>query len=156
MNFLLLFLLISSLFIFQRISSSPPDVLAGMQCVRCPAILVVVAMVLCSPGVSSQLEADQDQYQDQNQDLELELRHHRLLQRARGAGLLSQEWSKRAVEDLLAQMSLPEAQREAEVVSTATGGKMNLERSVDPPNNLPPRERKAGCKNFYWKGFTTC
>nr|pir somatostatin-25 - coho salmon [Oncorhynchus kisutch] len=25
--------------------------------------------------------------------------------------------------------------------------------SVD---NLPPRERKAGCKNFYWKGFTSC
>lgn len=69
-----------------------------------------------------------------------------------------QEWSKRAVEDLLAQMSLPEAdaQREAEVVSMETGGRMNLERSVDAPNNLPPRERKAGCKNFYWKGFTSC
>lgn len=69
-----------------------------------------------------------------------------------------QEWSKRAVEDLLAQMSLPEAdaQREAEVVSMATGGRMNLERSVDAPNNLPPRERKAGCKNFYWKGLTSC
>ncbi|XP_044210495.1 somatostatin-2-like [Thunnus albacares] len=124
-----------------------------MQCVRCPAILVLVALVL---GVSSQPDRDQDEYQ--NQDLELELRHHRLLQRARNAGLLSQEWSKRAVEDLLAQMSLPEAdaQREAEVVSMETGGKMNLERSVDPPNNLPPRERKAGCKNFYWKGFTSC
>ncbi|CAJ1066338.1 somatostatin 1.2 [Xyrichtys novacula] len=128
-----------------------------MQCVRCPTILVLVALVLCSPSVSSQLDGDQDQYQDQNQDLELELRHHRLLQRARSAGLLSQEWSKRAVEDLLAQMSLPEAEaeREAEVVSTA-GGKINLERSVDPPNNMPPRERKAGCKNFYWKGFTSC
>nr|P09876.2 RecName: Full=Somatostatin-2; AltName: Full=Somatostatin II; Contains: RecName: Full=[Tyr21,Gly24]-somatostatin-28; Contains: RecName: Full=[Tyr7,Gly10]-somatostatin-14; Flags: Precursor [Myoxocephalus scorpius] len=74
---------------------------------------------------------------------------------ARGAGLLSQDWS--AVEDLLAQMSLPEAdaQREAEVVSVATGGRLNLE-SVDPPNNIPLRERKAGCKNFYWKGFTSC
>ncbi|XP_071353391.1 somatostatin 1.2 [Trachinotus anak] len=127
-----------------------------MQYARCPAIFVLVVLVLCSPGVSSQPDRDQDQYQ--NQDLDLELRHHRLLQRARGAGLLSQEWSKRAVEDLLAQMSLPEAdaQREAEVVSTATGGRMNLERSVDAPNNLPPRERKAGCKNFYWKGFTSC
>ncbi|XP_068441579.1 somatostatin 1.2 [Clinocottus analis] len=123
-----------------------------MQCVRCPALLVLVALVL--PGVSSQPDRDQDRYQNQNQDLELELRPHRLLQRAR----LSQDWSKRAVEDLLAQMSLPEAdaQREAEVVSVATGGRLNLERSVDPPNNLPPRERKAGCKNFYWKGFTSC
>lgn len=62
------------------------------------------------------------------------------------------------MEDLLAQMSLPEAdaQREAEVVSVATGGRLNLERSIDPPNILPPRERKAGCKNFYWKGFTSC
>lgn len=72
--------------------------------------------------------------------------------------VICQEWSKRAVEDLLAQMSLPEAdaQREAEIVSMATGGRVNLERSVDPPNNLPARERKAGCKNFYWKGFTSC
>ncbi|KAK5868166.1 hypothetical protein PBY51_009205 [Eleginops maclovinus] len=129
-----------------------------MQCVRCPAVLVVVALVLCGPGVSSQADRERDQEQYQDQDLDLELRHHRLLQRARSAGLLSQDWSKRAVEELLAQMPLPanSAQREAEVVSMATGGKMNLERSVDPPNNLPPRERKAGCKNFYWKGFTSC
>uniref|UniRef100_A0A3Q3WCB1 Somatostatin-2 n=1 Tax=Mola mola TaxID=94237 RepID=A0A3Q3WCB1_MOLML len=125
---------------------------AGMQFVRCPVILALAALALCSPGVSSQLN------KDQNQDLDLELRHHRLLQRARSTGPMSQEWSKRAVEDLLAQMSLPEAdaQQEAEVVSMATGGRMNLERSVDAPNNLPPRERKAGCKNFYWKGFTSC
>ncbi|XP_029373932.1 somatostatin 1.2 [Echeneis naucrates] len=127
-----------------------------MPCVRCPAIFVLVVLVLCTPRVSSQHNRDQDQYL--NQDLNLELRHQRLLQRARSAGLLSQEWSKRAVEDLLTQMSLPDAdaQREAEVVSMATGGRMNLERSVDTPNNLPPRERKAGCKNFYWKGFTSC
>nr|P21780.1 RecName: Full=Somatostatin-2; AltName: Full=Somatostatin II; Contains: RecName: Full=[Tyr21,Gly24]-somatostatin-28; Contains: RecName: Full=[Tyr7,Gly10]-somatostatin-14; Flags: Precursor [Platichthys flesus] len=72
------------------------------------------------------------------------------------AGLLTQEWS--AVEDLLAQMSLPEAdaQRDAEMVSTATGGGRMNQESIEPPNNLPPRERKAGCKNFYWKGFTSC
>lgn len=72
--------------------------------------------------------------------------------------LFFQEWSKRAVEDLLAQMSLPEAdaQQEGEVVSMATGGRMNLERSVDASNNLTPRERRPGCKNFYWKGLTSC
>uniref|UniRef100_A0A1A8NEL8 Somatostatin-2 n=1 Tax=Nothobranchius pienaari TaxID=704102 RepID=A0A1A8NEL8_9TELE len=122
---------------------------------RCPTILVLTTLALCCLGVSSQAERDRDQYQ--NQDLDLELRHHRLLQRAKSAGLLSQEWNKRAVEDLLAQMSRPdlEAQR-SDIVSIATEGRMNLERSVDPPNNLPPRERKAGCKNFYWKGFTSC
>lgn len=62
-----------------------PCVWTGMQCVRCPAILALAAFVLCSP-VSSQLNRDQDQ----NQDLDLELRHHRMLQRARGVGLLSQ------------------------------------------------------------------
>ncbi|XP_034720604.1 somatostatin-2 [Etheostoma cragini] len=127
-----------------------------MQYIRCPAILLLVALALCGPGVSTQPDRDQDQNQDQ--DLELELIHHRLLQRARSAGLLSQEWSKRALEDLLAQMGLPEAGalRDAEVVSMETGGKVNLERSAENPNNLPPRERKAGCKNFYWKGFTSC
>eukprot|EP00064_Thunnus_orientalis_P009041 superscaffoldBa00001120_g9064 len=68
-----------------RSSFSPSNIPADMQCVRCPAILVLVALVL---GVSSQPDRDQDEYQ--NQDLELELRHHRLLQRARNAGLLSQ------------------------------------------------------------------
>ncbi|KAI4787397.1 hypothetical protein KUCAC02_036492 [Chaenocephalus aceratus] len=131
-----------------------------MQCVRVPAILVVLALVLFGPGVSSEADRnqDQDQYQNQDLDLDLELRHHRLLQRARSAGLLSQDWSKRAVEDLLAQMSLPPntAQHDAEVVSMATGEKTNLERSINSPNSLPPRERKAGCKNFYWKGLTSC
>lgn len=62
------------------------------------------------------------------------------------------------MEDLIAQISMPEGtgQRDTEVVSMATGGRMNLERSVDTTNNLSPRERKAGCKNFYWKGFTSC
>ncbi|XP_041851061.1 somatostatin 1.2 [Melanotaenia boesemani] len=126
-----------------------------MHHARCPVFLMLAALALCSLGVSSQPDRDQDQYQ--NQDLDLELLHHRLLQRARSAGLLSQEWSKRAVEDLLAQMSLPEAEarRQDEVVSMATSGRMNLERSVDSKNS-EPRERKAGCKNFYWKGFTSC
>lgn len=51
---------------------------------------------------------------------------------------------------MLARMPDPEAEaeREAEV------GRNNLERSVDA--NVPPRNRKDGCKNFYWKGFTSC
>ncbi|XP_028321103.1 somatostatin 1.2 [Gouania willdenowi] len=132
-----------------------------MQRTRSPTLLVLLMLVLCSHSGSSQPDRDQDLDQDLNQNLNLdlnrELRQHRLLQRARSAALLSQDWSKQAVEDLLAQMSLPETRRDAEPVSTVTGGKTNLERSVDPnQNNVPPRERKAGCKNFYWKGFTSC
>lgn len=59
-----------------------------MQRTRCPVILVLAALALCSLGVSSQADREEDQYQ--NQDLDLELRRHRLLQRARSAGLLSQ------------------------------------------------------------------
>lgn len=60
------------------------------------------------------------------------------------------------MEDLLAQMSVPEAdaQREEDVVSMATGSRMNLERSVD--TNIGPPQRKVGCKNVYWKSYTSC
>uniref|UniRef100_A0A8C5CW26 Somatostatin-2 n=1 Tax=Gadus morhua TaxID=8049 RepID=A0A8C5CW26_GADMO len=69
------------------------------------------------------------------------------------------EWSKRALEDLLSQLTLPEgdSQQEAEVVSMVTGGAgTELERSVDNTPETLQRGRKAGCKNFYWKGFTVC
>lgn len=59
-----------------------------MQHARGPAFVVLAALALSSLGVSSQSDRDQDQFQ--NHDLDLELRHHRLLQRARSAGLLSQ------------------------------------------------------------------
>ncbi|PWA19340.1 hypothetical protein CCH79_00018344, partial [Gambusia affinis] len=126
-----------------------------MHHARCPAILVLAALAALSLGVSSQADRDQDPYQNQNLDLDLELRHHRLLQRARSAGLLSQDWSKRAVEDLLAQMSRSEVEAQQdgpEAASRGTGSRLNLERSVE----TTARERKAGCKNFYWKGLTSC
>lgn len=65
-----------------------------------------------------------------------------------------QEWGKRAVEELLARMAPAggQSRRAGHLLSA----RMTAERSAEPPNNLPPRERKAGCKNFYWKGFTSC
>ncbi|XP_056140016.1 somatostatin 1.2 [Lampris incognitus] len=129
-------------------------------CCSSGLVLSALALILFSSGAECQPNRDQNH----NVDLDLELRHHRLLQRTRNADLMTQEWSKRAVEELLSQLSLPEGdtQREAEVISMGAGEapedslRMELERSVDPPYNLPPRERKAGCKNFYWKGFTSC
>lgn len=32
--------------------------------------------------------------------------------------------------------------------------RLELERAAGP--QLAPRERKAGCKNFFWKTFTSC
>ncbi|XP_043975770.1 somatostatin 1.2 [Gambusia affinis] len=149
----------------SRTSSSEPEPAPGpagetrpepsMHHARCPTILVLAALAALSLGVSSQADRDQDPYQNQNLDLDLELRHHRLLQRARSAGLLSQDWSKRAVEDLLAQMSRSEVEAQQdgpEAASRGTGSRLNLERSVE----TTARERKAGCKNFYWKGLTSC
>ncbi|XP_041729207.1 somatostatin-2 [Coregonus clupeaformis] len=113
--------------------------------IHCALALLGLALAICSQGAASQ--PDQD------------LRSRRLLQRARAAAMATQEWSKQVVEDILSQLSLPEVEAQESEVSTA-GAKedlgVELERSVDNPNNLPPRERKAGCKNFYWKGFTSC
>ncbi|XP_040039627.1 somatostatin 1, tandem duplicate 1 [Gasterosteus aculeatus] len=33
---------------------------------------------------------------------------------------------------------------------------LDLERAADAGPLLGPRERKAGCKNFFWKTFTSC
>uniref|UniRef100_A0A7M4F3J9 Somatostatin n=1 Tax=Crocodylus porosus TaxID=8502 RepID=A0A7M4F3J9_CROPO len=34
--------------------------------------------------------------------------------------------------------------------------RLELERSANSNPALAPRERKAGCKNFFWKTFTSC
>ncbi|XP_074535965.1 somatostatin 1, tandem duplicate 1 [Halichoeres trimaculatus] len=34
--------------------------------------------------------------------------------------------------------------------------RMDLERAAGSGPLLAPRERKAGCKNFFWKTFTSC
>ncbi|RVE65302.1 hypothetical protein OJAV_G00134640 [Oryzias javanicus] len=105
---------------------------SSMQHARGAVFVVLAALALSSVGVSSQSDRDQDQFQ--NQDLDLELRHHRLLQRARSAGLLSQDWSKRAIENMLARMSDPEAEpeREAEMAAKTSTGKASL------PADAPP------------------
>ncbi|XP_061638269.1 somatostatin 1.2 isoform X2 [Phyllopteryx taeniolatus] len=114
---------------------------------------LVTCLLVCSLAVSSQPDRQQDL--DLDLDRELELRHLKMPhQLGHGQRDLLQDWTKRAVEDLLARLSPPEA--EIRQPSDLASARMDGERSVDPPNNGPPRERKAGCKNFYWKGFTSC
>ncbi|XP_060744260.1 somatostatin 1.2 isoform X2 [Tachysurus vachellii] len=104
---------------------------------RCCLTLLGLSLVLCGKGVSSQPDLD--------------LRHRRLLQRVYDLGL--------SVQDILSQLTLPESEFQESDISTM-GTKQDLtvelERPAEDPNILPPRERKAGCKNFYWKGFTSC
>lgn len=34
--------------------------------------------------------------------------------------------------------------------------RLELQRSANSNPAMAPRERKAGCKNFFWKTFTSC
>ncbi|KAI5625476.1 somatostatin-2 [Silurus asotus] len=112
---------------------------------QCCLTLLGLSVVLCGAGVSSQSDP--------------ELRNRRLLQRVHALGLAAQEWTKNDLKEILSQLTLPESEFQEGDIS-ALGTKQDLtvgfERSAEDPNNLPPRERKAGCKNFYWKGFTSC
>ncbi|XP_020796224.2 somatostatin-2-like [Boleophthalmus pectinirostris] len=98
-------------------------------------------LVLTLSSEANQSPVPLDLGQDLEQELDMELTRHKLLQ----------SLSQRAAEDLLlAQITVPEAN----VLPEGPAGHVNLQRSVE--TSLPPRERKAGCKNFYWKGLTSC
>ncbi|XP_051935098.1 somatostatin-2-like [Hippocampus zosterae] len=121
---------------------------------RCP-LAFVLCLLACSPAVSSQPDARRDLDWDRDPQPELDTRAHRAPQEAaRGAGDPSQEWGERALEELLARMAPAEGQSRG--AGRLPSARATAERSAEPPNELPPRERKAGCKNFYWKGFTSC
>ncbi|XP_033885506.1 somatostatin-1-like [Acipenser ruthenus] len=80
----------------------------------------------------------------------------RLRQRNGATGIGAQESPKYSLDDLLLQLAQPER----DVLEYDEQGEARLERSQefenDPSMGLPPRERKAGCRNFYWKTFTSC
>ncbi|XP_076137864.1 somatostatin-2-like [Alosa pseudoharengus] len=119
--------------------------------IPCSLALLALALVLCAHSAASQ--------PDQNRDL----RHRRLLQRARAAAAMAtqREWSKRAMEDLLSHVSLPEetVPEESEVSIAELKGDVDMDVDMDvelerlaEPKYLPPRARRADC--FYWKSFT--
>ncbi|XP_038673132.1 somatostatin-1A-like [Scyliorhinus canicula] len=84
-------------------------------------------------------------------------RYREILQRAMaatGSGGKA-ELTKYSLAQLLSE--LENAENEA-LETDAMGGRNEVrlepERSINP--NLANRERKAGCKNFFWKTFTSC
>ncbi|XP_016407473.1 somatostatin-2-like [Sinocyclocheilus rhinocerous] len=114
---------------------------------QCYLALLGLSLMLCGRSANSQLEPD------------LDFRHRRLMQRARAIGEATQDWTKKDVEEFLSLLSMPEMEMRETDVSTAGENKdlrVELERSAESSNHLQARERKAGCKNFYWKGFTSC
>uniref|UniRef100_A0A1A7WMM8 Somatostatin 1, tandem duplicate 1 n=1 Tax=Iconisemion striatum TaxID=60296 RepID=A0A1A7WMM8_9TELE len=52
--------------------------------------------------------------------------------------------------EVLEEDSLPLSEAEPEDI------RLDLERAAGSGPLLAPRERKAGCKNFFWKTFTSC
>ncbi|XP_077579519.1 somatostatin-2-like [Stigmatopora nigra] len=109
---------------------------------RSSLLALALASLLCGPAFSSRAAADPRRAAQPDPRPEARPEPSSL------GGPPSQEWRERALEDFLAGALASDGR-------PAWAG-ADLERSAETPNNLPPRERKAGCKNFYWKGFTSC
>ena len=69
-----------------------------------------------------------------------------------------QELARLTLAELLSELAQAENEAlESEDMSRGAEGedvRYELERSAG--SMLAPRERKAGCKNFFWKTFTSC
>ncbi|MBN3320517.1 SMS protein, partial [Atractosteus spatula] len=88
-----------------------------------------------------------------------DLRFRRFLQKAKAAGLNTQDSSKYALEDLISQLVQSDSEaleNEMSVLDENSDAGLELERSADMGKVIPPRERKAGCRNYYWKTITSC
>ncbi|XP_056329787.1 somatostatin 1, tandem duplicate 1 [Danio aesculapii] len=81
-----------------------------------------------------------------------------LLQRSLLNPAGKQELARYTLADLLSDLVQAENEAlEPEDLSRAAEKddvRLELERAAGPM--LAPRERKAGCKNFFWKTFTSC
>ncbi|KAK5868167.1 hypothetical protein PBY51_009206 [Eleginops maclovinus] len=74
---------------------------------------------------------------------------------------LKQELSRASLAELLLSDLLQENEALEEDGFPAAAGepenvRVDLERDAAAGPLLSPRERKAGCKNFFWKTFTSC
>ncbi|KAJ8346928.1 hypothetical protein SKAU_G00283290 [Synaphobranchus kaupii] len=87
-----------------------------------------------------------------------DLRFRQFLQRSFVAPASKQDLDRYAVAELLAELmqSENEALESEELTRRAMQDepRFQLERGTNV--FLAPRERKAGCKNFFWKTFTSC
>ncbi|XP_048836081.1 somatostatin 1, tandem duplicate 1 [Brienomyrus brachyistius] len=87
-----------------------------------------------------------------------DLKLRQLLQRSLLAPASKQDLARHALEELLAEVVRVENEAlEPDDLSRGADQEelhLELERAAGPA--LAPRERKAGCKNFFWKTFTSC
>ncbi|XP_066565848.1 somatostatin-1-like [Amia ocellicauda] len=85
-----------------------------------------------------------------------DLRLRKFLQRARAAGIAPQDAARYAMEEFVSELAQPDNEVLENEISTGDEKdkvRLELERSTGG-NELPPRERKAGC--FFWKTISTC
>ncbi|XP_077204140.1 somatostatin [Paroedura picta] len=87
-------------------------------------------------------------------------RLRQFLQKSLAAAAGKQELAKYFLAELLSEPNQAENEAlEADDVSRGADQdevRLELERSANLNPALAPRERKAGCKNFFWKTFTSC
>ncbi|XP_010222689.1 PREDICTED: somatostatin-like [Tinamus guttatus] len=87
-------------------------------------------------------------------------RLRQFLQKSLAAAAGKQELAKYFLAELLSEPSQTENEAlESEDLSRGAEQdevRLELERSANSNPALAPRERKAGCKNFFWKTFTSC
>nr|AAK97070.2 preprosomatostatin [Chitala chitala] len=87
-----------------------------------------------------------------------DLKLRQLLQRSIIAPASKQELARYTLAELLSELAQVENEAlESDDLSRGADQeevRLELERAAGPP--LAPRERKAGCKNFFWKTFTSC
>ncbi|XP_043851193.1 somatostatin [Dromiciops gliroides] len=87
-------------------------------------------------------------------------RLRQFLQKSLAAAAGKQELAKYFLAELLAEPSQTENEAlEPEDLSNDPEQdemRMELQRSANSNPAMAPRERKAGCKNFFWKTFTSC
>ncbi|NP_001187259.1 somatostatin-1 precursor [Ictalurus punctatus] len=109
--------------------------------IQCALALLAVALSVCSvSGAPSDAKLRQ------------------FLQRSILAPSVKQELTRYTLAELLAELAQAENEvLDSDEVSRAAeseGARLEMERAAGPM--LAPRERKAGCKNFFWKTFTSC
>ncbi|KAL4648492.1 somatostatin-1A-like [Arapaima gigas] len=87
-----------------------------------------------------------------------DLKLRQLLQRSLLAPAIKQDPARFTLAELLSELAQVDNEAlEPDELSRAADQeevRLELERSAGPV--LAPRERKAGCKNFFWKTFTSC
>ncbi|KAG9338507.1 hypothetical protein JZ751_025742 [Albula glossodonta] len=87
-----------------------------------------------------------------------DLRLRQFLQRSLIAPASKQDLDRYTVSELLSELvqSENEALESEDLLRRAAQDEPRLQMERGTGLMLAPRERKAGCKNFFWKTFTSC